>query len=209
MKKIIIILIVTLITFVGGNIDTNNDKLNQNEYVKKDVEIEDTLPENVIITPEENETIFEEEKQKSVENNATKEEQISAESSTITSTQKEEIVEQPIKQKVQKLEKQEKVSQPKEEPKVVETKPEPVKEIEPVTPKCSGNKHGVDVGNSNKWFNTEQEAINYYDELIKKWGEKWESFEIDSETYDKNCPCGYELWTCPFCEKWTINFYYR
>ena len=68
MKKIIIILIVTLITFVGGNIDTNNDKLNQNEYVKKDVEIEDTLPENVIITPEENETIFEEEKQKSVEN---------------------------------------------------------------------------------------------------------------------------------------------
>ena len=94
-------------------------------------------------------------------------------------------------------------------PKVQETKSEPIKEIEPVTPKCDGFNHGVGVGNSNKWFNSKQEAISYYDGIQKTWGDKWENFEIDSATYDKNCPYGYEVWTCPFCGKWTINFYYR
>lgn len=77
------------------------------------------------------------------------------------------------------------------------------------TPKCSETSHGVGVGNSNKWFSTKNESIKYYEELIKVWGDKWERFEIDSETYDKNCPYGYEVWTCPICNKWTINFYYR
>ena len=63
--------------------------------------------------------------------------------------------------------------------------------------------------NSNKWFNSKQEAINYYQGIIKTWGDKWEKFEIDDETYQKNCPYGYETWSCPFCEKWTINFYYN
>lgn len=90
-----------------------------------------------------------------------------------------------------------------------ESKPkQETKEVE-IPPKCNGNNHGVGVGNSNKWFNSKQEAISYYDNLIKIWGDKWENFEIDSETYDKNCPYGYEVWTCPFCGKWTINFYYR
>ena len=34
-------------------------------------------------------------------------------------------------------------------------------------------------------------------------------FEINDETYQKNCPYGYETWSCPFCGKWTINFYYN
>lgn len=76
-------------------------------------------------------------------------------------------------------------------------------------PRCSGNNHKVGAGNSNEWFNSKYEAINYYDELIKIWGDKWENFEIDSETYDKVCPYGYEVWSCPICNKWTINFYYR
>ena len=73
----------------------------------------------------------------------------------------------------------------------------------------NNNNHGMNIGNSGKWFNSKQEAVNYYDSLIKTWGDKWENFEVDSDTYDKNCPYGYEVWTCPFCGKWTINFYYR
>ena len=211
MKKIIIILIITLTTFMGGNIYTKNKEFSSNEYVENNVEIVDKIPENIIITPEENITISDEKKeQEIVENNAIEEEQISVENKQNISTQKQEkIVEQPKVQEVPKVEEQKQVSQPKEEPKVVETKTEPIKEPEPVTPKCDGSNHGVGVGNSNKWFNSKQEAIKYYNGILKTWGDKWEKFEIDSETYDKNCPYGYEIWTCPLCGKWTINFYYR
>lgn len=92
-------------------------------------------------------------------------------------------------------------------PKIVEPKQEENKKTE--TYKCSGSNHGVGVGNSQKWFNSESEAISYYKSIIKNWGDKWESFEIDDETYNKNCPYGYEDWSCPYCSKWTINFYYN
>ena len=211
MRKIIIILIITLTTFMGGNIYTNNNKQNENEYIENAVEIEDKITENMIITPEENEENTEENKTQEIVENSVIEEQISVEKNekSVATPKEEKVVEQPKIQEVQKVEEQKQVSQPKEEPKVVETKPEPIKEPEPVTPKCDGSNHGVGVGNSNKWFNSKQEAINYYDGILKTWGDKWEKFEIDSETYDKNCPCGYEVWTCPFCGKWTINFYYR
>lgn len=54
--------------------------------------------------------------------------------------------------------------------------------------KCVGDKHFMETGNSNKWFNTEAEAVAYYKSIIKTWGDKWENFEIDNETYNKNCP---------------------
>ena len=214
MRKIIIILIITLTTFMGENIYTNNKELKQNEYVENDVEIVEETPENIIITPEVNEIITQEiETQESIDNSEIKEEQVGIEKKQIISTPKEEKkIEQPKTQKVQEVQKEEiqvQDKQQKEEPKVQETKSEPIKKSEPVTPKCDGSNHGVDVGNSNKWFNSKQEAISYYDGIQKTWGDKWENFEIDSATYDKNCPYGYEVWTCPFCGKWTINFYYR
>ena len=82
-------------------------------------------------------------------------------------------------------------------------------EQENETPKCSGNNHKVETGNSGKWFNNESEAVAYYNSIIKIWGDKWENFEIDDESYHKNCPYGYEDWSCPYCGKWTINFYYN
>ena len=214
MRKIIIILIITLTTFIGENIYTNNKELKQNEYVENDVEIVEKSPENISITPEVNEIITEEiETEESIDNSEIKEEQVGIEKNQIISTPKEEKkIEQPKTQKVQEVQKEEiqvQDKKQKEEPKVQETKSEPIKEIEPVTPKCDGSNHGVGVGNSNKWFNSKQEAISYYDGIQKTWGDKWENFEIDSATYDKNCPYGYEVWTCPFCGKWTINFYYR
>ena len=215
MKKIIIILIITLTTFMGGNIYTNNKELKQNEYIVNDVEVEnkveDKTSENILIIPEENEIVTEDNEIQETTDNEVIEEYISVEKSVDT-PKEEKRIEQPKTQKVQEVQKEEtKVEniQPKEEPKVVEIKSEPIKEPEPVTSKCSGSNHGVGVGNSNKWFNTQQEAINYFDGIQKTWGDKWERFEIDSETYDKNCPYGYEVWSCPFCGKWTINFYYR
>ena len=108
---------------------------------------------------------------------------------------------------------QEIVQEIKEEPKVIEVpKQETPKQEEPKiveVPKCSGNNHGVGTGDSGKWFNSESDAIKYYKSIIKTWGDKWEKFEIDDETYNKNCPYGYEDWSCPYCGRWTINFYYN
>lgn len=74
---------------------------------------------------------------------------------------------------------------------------------------CVGNKHMIDSGNTGKWFNTKEEADSFYNTEIKKWGKQWENGEIEKDEYLKNCPSGYEVWTCPQCQKWTLNFYYR
>ncbi len=74
---------------------------------------------------------------------------------------------------------------------------------------CVGNKHKIESGNTGKWFETKEQADNYYNAEIEKWGKKWENGEKTKEEYLKGCPFGYEVWTCPQCQKWTINFYYR
>lgn len=226
MRKIIIILIITLTTFMGGNIYTNNEQ-RLSENVTKNSEDNTIISEDNTIISESFDDNFQKisenseiEKELNISNDKGSEE-ITPEESNVTVTlsnateekRKEKITkeEKKIEETQEKIiyEEKKEIQQPKEEPKVVETKSEPIKESEPVTPKCDGSNHGVGVGNSNKWFNSKQEAINYYDGIQKTWGDKWENFEIDSATYDKNCPYGYEVWTCPFCGKWTINFYYR
>ena len=171
-----------------------------------------------------------------VENNVEEQEKVEEiqQEADIVNVKNTNIQEKPKKDPVVTQEKKVESSKPVEQPKttpvttpkktvekettttVVETKiPEQPKEEtkveikQPETPKCTDTNHGVGVGNSNKWFNSKQEAINYYQGIIKTWGDKWEKFEIDDETYQKNCPYGYETWSCPFCEKWTINFYYN
>ena len=75
---------------------------------------------------------------------------------------------------------------------------------------CSGNKHGMEVGNSGKWFSTKDEAIATYKAETKKWEEKLKDKEnpISYDEYYKNCPYGYEVWSCMYCDKWTLNYYY-
>ena len=221
MRKIIIILIIALTTLMGENIYTNNEQRLSENITKISDDNTIISEENTIISESFDENIgklsdnSEIEKELKISNDK-ESEKITPEENNVTVTL-DNATEEKRKEKITKEEKrveetkEEKieVSQPKEEPKVVETKPEPIKEPEPVAPKCDGSNHGIGVGNSNKWFNSKQEAINYYDGIQKTWGDKWENFEIDSATYDKNCPYGYEVWTCPFCGKWTINFYYR
>lgn len=79
----------------------------------------------------------------------------------------------------------------------------------PVVERCTtNNNHGMSIGNSGKWFKTKAEAIAEYDAEINKWGDKWTNYEISDEEYYKNCPYGYEVWTCPYCNLWTLNYYY-
>lgn len=80
--------------------------------------------------------------------------------------------------------------------------------------RCTNNSnHGMDVGNCGKWFNSKNEAISFYEEKIKYWDAWWKKADPnDTEadaTYYKNCPTGYEIWSCIYCGKWTINLYYR
>lgn len=58
------------------------------------------------------------------------------------------------------------------------------------------------------YYATKEEAIQYYERLINEWSDKWLSDQIDDETYYKECPDGYEIISCPYCKKWTINLYY-
>lgn len=94
---------------------------------------------------------------------------------------------------------------------VVESKPAETPVAPTPTPtRCTNNNnHGMDVGNSGQWFSTKNEAIAYYNNKVSYWGNLWETDQIDDATYYKNCPSGYEVWSCMYCEKWTINFYYR
>lgn len=73
----------------------------------------------------------------------------------------------------------------------------------------NNNNHSLGIGNSGKWFSLKSDAIAYYNQQTKYWGEQWENNKIDNDTYYKNCPSGYEVWDCMYCGKWTINFYYR
>lgn len=75
---------------------------------------------------------------------------------------------------------------------------------------CIGNNHGIGVGNSGQWFNTKDEAVATYRAEIKEWEDKWTDKEnpISDDEYYNNCPCGYEVWTCMYCGKWTLNYYY-
>lgn len=122
------------------------------------------------------------------------------------------------------------------EEKTEETKPDSTQDTEQSTPKqdsttstdntsqevqkeesiarcTNNNNHSMSVGNTEKWFSSKDEAIAYYKSQIKYWGDWWENTSVDDteadDIYNKNCPSGYEDWSCMYCSKWTINFYYR
>lgn len=96
------------------------------------------------------------------------------------------------------------------ENKVTQNNTEPTPTPKPTAQaKCEGNQHGIETGNSNRWFSTEKEAINFFDKEQEKWSNMLINKEIDIDTYNKKCPYGYEDWSCPLCHKWTINLYYR
>lgn len=74
---------------------------------------------------------------------------------------------------------------------------------------CANGNHYMPTGNCGKWFNSRNEAISYNDAVCDKWNNKIDNNEISYSEYVKNCPSGYECWSCSRCGKWTINFKYH
>lgn len=219
--KSIIISIGAIITFITG--------LNFSNYVITEDNENNTFS-NVIVSEEKNINEKGEDKKSQSENIVVDEIiEINEEIKTIDAEKKQikTNVKQKEKNNTQKKEEQQVIDnsiEPVHQDKIKETDPiinsktqdrieeEPkieIKKQETEKPSCTETKHSIGVGNTNKWFNSKQEAISYYDGILKTWGDKWENFEIDSKTYDKNCPYRYDVWSCPICGKWTMSFYYR
>ena len=179
--------------------DTTEKEKEETNIIQEKIVLEnneETPPEQEIITEKDIAIPKEEPKQTNVSTQEKKidnSKKIEQSKTTQTTTTKQET--QVQEQKIQE--------QPKQE-----TKIEPLVK-EPETPKCSDTKHGVGVGNSNKWFNSYNEAVSYYDNLINNYSNQVHSGEITPEEYNKKCPYGYETWSCPYCGKWTLNYYYR
>lgn len=140
----------------------------------------------------------------------------------------------PITKNTQtKVEEKQEIKQETKIDETIEVKPEePIKpsasnETEKISPdetppietkteikRCTDDdNHGIEVGNTGKWFTTKDEAIAYYKSEIKKWSDEWEVADPDDTEADaryyENCPTGYNVFSCMYCSKWTINFYYR
>lgn len=223
-KKVIIIsILIILLVIIGvtsycvsknkiSNIQVNEDPILANDLSSVETDNDEENAENLIVEEEQNldESNIEVEEQQtetSIQPQITQQVKSSSKTTNKVETKKAETKGEVVKE----------TSTAKEEtptkvdiPSTTTVEPKQETKVEEKPTRCTNNSnHGMNVGNSGKWFNSKQEAVNYYDSIIKTWGDKWENFEIDSETYDKNCPYGYEVWTCPFCGKWTINFYYR
>lgn len=178
-----------------------NDQVNvieepENKVIEDNTEVEDVQTNTEITEVIDQPQIQEMQEEKVISSTPKIEKKTQVVQTTKVESKPQEIV-QEIKEELKVIEVPKQETPKQEEPKIVEV------------PKCSGNNHGVGTGNSGKWFNSESDAIKYYKSIIKTWGDKWEKFEIDDETYNKNCPYGYEDWSCPYCGRWTINFYYN
>lgn len=104
------------------------------------------------------------------------------------------------------------IKQPEEKQVKDEIKQEQYSEIEvKIVEKseCIDNNHKVKIGNSNKWFNSQDEAIAEYNAELEKWSQKAKSGAISYEELYQKCPYGYETWNCFNCKKWTLNYYYH
>lgn len=112
-----------------------------------------------------------------------------------------------VEQKPQENKQQE---QKKEQPVVTNEKAQETKPIqENKVKQCTNEEHAKISGNTNKWYDTKEDAIAFAETEQKKWGEKWTNFEIDDEEYDEKCPYSHKEWDCPNCKKWTLDLYYR
>ena len=65
------------------------------------------------------------------------------------------------------------------------------------------------------WEITEEEAAKKQVEEIKSAAKQVfstsqkKAIKDTFEEYNKQCPCGYEIWSCQYCGKWTLNYYMR
>ena len=167
---------------IKDNIKQENSLIKPIEEKKKDV-VKDTKQEEVKI-----ENI----KQKQKKNNI---EPVKENVEIDVKENKKEEMKEPVKENIQKEE--------LEKPTITE---EQTKKTEKTEEK---EEQQIICNHSNlKYYNSKNEAIAEYERIINEWSDKWINNEIDDETYYKSCPDGYEIFSCPYCKKWTISLYY-
>ena len=216
--SIIIALIINQVisTKSESNIDVKNEIVKEINNTNEFQETSENVIENTNVIQEENISIVEDTKEEVLLNqgNKVQEDENIQEQKNATENTQEKIAEgtkqAEIKETVQTSEEinttKNESKEEKQEQTVQENKTENVVQEKP---KCSDTKHGIVAGNSNKWFDSYEEADSFYNAEIEVWGKQWENGEIDKDEYLEKCPSGYEVWTCPLCQKWTLNFYYR
>ncbi len=216
MKKIILIIFMAMISsfsYYGA----------VNEKGEKVVDFTNSLQEeNIVVSETAQET--QENIVEQVENTVAQAETIQNEETKVQETTKEPTT--PVVEKTNKSNninknketKQTQVTQPKQDSQVKETKvnnSNTTEKKEETNTNTNQNKNTNNTNNAPKcthsnsnWYNSKAEAEAIYNAEIKKWGDKWTNYEIDNETYYKNCPSGYEVFSCPYCNKWTINLFH-
>lgn len=223
MRKLILIIILLISSFsYYGVVDENGEKVTVFEnVVNEQNDIEQVQEKNVLVN-ETQENILEQ-----IENTTAQTETIQNEETPVKEMEKEPIA--PIEEKQNKSDSKKKnketkpkqVTQPKQDSQVKEQKEtkennsNTTEKKEEINNNKNQNKNANNTNNAPKcthsnsnWYNSKAEAEAIYNAEIKKWGDKWTNYEIDNDTYYRNCPSGYEVFSCPYCNKWTINLYY-
>ena len=73
----------------------------------------------------------------------------------------------------------------------------------------NNNNHSMSCGNMGRWFNNKDEVRAYWDEVDIGYFQQYQNGTITFKEYGEKSPCGYECWSCSYCNKWTGNFKYR
>lgn len=198
--------------------ENNNDIINEieDEYIASSENATDTV-EIIEANPQKEETVEDDKPKQEIPPSPPKKSTSTKKSTSNEITKKVETkTEQKVDNKIEVKKEETQQSSPKAPDSTTqpstESKKDEVKE-ETIVRCTTANNHGMSVGNTGKWFSTKAEAVAYYDSQIQYWDAYWQAADPDDEaadaTYYKNCPTGYEVWTCMYCSKWTINFYYR
>lgn len=223
-KKIIIIsILIVLLVIIGvtsycvsrnkiSNTQVSEDPILVNDLSSVETDNDEENIENLIVEEEQNSDennieVEEQEIETSIQPQTTQQVKSSSKTTNKVETKKAETKSEVVKETSNtKEETPTKVDIPSTT--TVEPKQE-TKVEEPPTRCTNNNNHGMNVGNSGKWFSSKSEAIAYYNSQVSYYSNLWETEQIDDATYYRKCPSGYEVWDCIYCSKWTINFYYR
>lgn len=214
--KILIILLISSFSYYGV-VNDKGEKVTNIQEIMQEQQIENSAEESFVEENAEEIEIVGQEIEKTEKEESKEVVQQKTEKKEKTATKNQTQKTQPIVNKAQEkttsteTTKSEKTEvEPKEEIKKQENNSEKKQEEKVVTnaEKCAKGIHGMSVGNSEKWFKTKNEAIATYKAEIDKWGNMWTNDEITKDEYYKNCPYGYEVWNCPYCNLYTLNYYY-
>jgi len=144
---------------------------------------------------------------KSTSKKATTEKEQTTKSQTTTkeatTTKKQPTTQKPTEKKTTTTKRQT-TTKKQQTTKAPTTKPQTTK---PKT--CTNNyNHSLSCGNMGRWFSSKSDVRTFVNAEMSKWNNLFESGAIGEDEYFRNCPSGYECWSCSNCGRWTGNFTY-